>query len=215
MAILFVLRAIKEGAAGTGWYTTAAIAICLAALFDALDGRAARALHVSSLFGKELDSLADVVSFGVAPAVLVYQRIFSDYPQTWAWMLMTGLFVSCGAGRLARYNVSGASGRFFTGMPIPAAGMTLTGFAIFSPHLPPTLIALVVLVAAGLMISTLRYPNPEQLMFDAPLPIRIAFGLIFALALLQPNGWFWLLPISYIVYGLLLNLVLAIRARQA
>ena len=65
------------------------------------------------------------------------------------------------------------------------------------------------------MISTLRYPNPEQLMFDAPLPIRIAFGLIFALALLQPNGWFWLLPISYIVYGLLLNLVLAIRARQA
>ncbi len=215
LAIVFVIEGVVLGETGRGWFTWAALSICLAALFDALDGRAARALHVSSPFGKELDSLADVVSFGVAPAVLVYEHIFRDNSLRTVWMIMAALFVCCGAGRLARYNISGSSGRFFTGMPIPAAGLTITGVAIFSARMSQEWIALLVIVSACLMISTLRYPNPEQLLFDAPLPIRLAFVAVLIAALLRPTDWFWLLPTTYITYGLLLNLVSAIRTRQA
>lgn len=213
-ALLLVIEGTIAGDTGRGKYTGAAVTICLAALFDALDGRAARALHVSSPFGKELDSLADVVSFGIAPAVLIYQAIFVEHPLQVLWILATGLFVCCGAGRLARYNIAGASGRFFTGMPIPAAGLTLTGIAVFPSLLSLELIALLVITISCLMISTLRYPNPEQMLFDSPLPLRLMFLSIFLIAILQPTVWFWLLPVSYIVYGILLNLVSAIRARE-
>ncbi|MBA3943230.1 MAG: CDP-diacylglycerol--serine O-phosphatidyltransferase [Herpetosiphonaceae bacterium] len=214
LAIIFIIRGLDPGDNGRGWYTWAAFTICLSALFDALDGRAARALHVASPFGKELDSLADVVSFGVAPAVLIYEHIFRDHQLPIASILMVALFVCCGAARLARYNVVGASGRFFTGMPIPAAGLTITGLAIFPADLPIELLAAVVLISAGLMISTLRYPNPEQLLFDAPLPIRIMFIGLFVIAVINPSGWFWPLPIAYITYGLLLSLLQVIRTRQ-
>lgn len=215
LAILFVMQALDMGVEGRGRFTLAAATICLSALFDALDGRAARALQVTSPFGKELDSLADVVSFGVAPAVLVYQYIFREAPFQWMWLIITALFVCCGAGRLARYNVAGATGRFFTGMPIPAAGLTITGLAIYSADLTLPVIALLVIVSSCLMISTLRYPNPEQMLFDAPLPIRLLFISILFIALLNPQDWFWLLPVSYIIYGLLINLVAAIRTRRA
>ncbi|GAC1552533.1 MAG: hypothetical protein NVS2B7_28520 [Herpetosiphon sp.] len=210
LAILFVVQGLEMGDNGRGWFTSAAIAISLSAVFDALDGRAARALHVSSVFGKELDSLADVVSFGVAPALLVYEHLFRDRQPEAAWMVLVALFVCCGAGRLARYNVAGASGRFFSGLPIPAAGLTIAGLSIFPAHLRVELIALIVMATAALMISTLRFPNPEQLLFDSPPVVRVIFVVLVVLAIVDPTDWFWLLPLAYMGYGLLLNLV-AIR----
>lgn len=218
MAVLFVVHAREFGpgsAEGHGWFIWAALTICLAALCDMLDGRAARVLSVASPFGTELDSLADIVSFGVAPAVLVYEHSFQANSLPLLWMVVCGLFVCCGAARLARYNTSTSGGRFFTGMPIPAAGLTITGLSIFPSRLSIELMAAVVLLLAFLMISTLRYPNPEQLIFDAPLPIRLLFMSIFVVTIVDLKDWFFLLPVSYMVYGLLFNLVLALHAREA
>jgi CDP-diacylglycerol--serine O-phosphatidyltransferase len=79
MAVTFVVHATESDAVGEGWFRWAALTICLAALCDALDGRVARALRVSSPFGRELDSLSDIVSFGVAPALLVYEGFFRSF----------------------------------------------------------------------------------------------------------------------------------------
>lgn len=221
LAVTFVVHAMeKEGTQGLSWFMWAALTICLAALCDALDGRVARALRVSSPFGRELDSLADVVSFGVAPALLVYEAFFRDTTLPSSsfsvlWMTIAGLYVCCGAARLARYNVVGSSGRFFTGMPIPAAGLTITGLAMFPARLNAALMALIVLFAAFLMISTLRFPNPEQLIFDAPLPVRLLLLGFFVIALVDPTNWFFLLPIAYVVYGLAENLIDALRPEEA
>jgi CDP-diacylglycerol--serine O-phosphatidyltransferase len=220
MAITFVVHGMETGPTGEAWFRWAALTICLAALCDALDGRVARALNVSSPFGKELDSLSDVVSFGVAPALLVYEGFFRDSTQaassfSFLWMTIAGLFVCCGAARLARYNVSVPAGRFFTGMPIPAGGLTITGLAMFPARINAALMAAIVLFAAFLMISTFRFPNPEQLVFDSPLPIRLLLLCFFVIALLDPASWFFLLPISYTAYGLGGNLIAALRPKEA
>ena len=217
IAVLFVVHAKEFGGSpeGRAWFVWAALTICLAALFDVLDGRLARVLHVASNFGKELDSLADIVSFGVAPAILLYEHAVQTDQWNVLWIGVCGLFVCCGAARLARYNLVGASGRFFLGMPIPAAGLTVTGLALFPSRLSTELMAVVVLGLGCLMISTLRYPNPEQLIFDAPLPIRLIFMGIFTVALVDLPEWFFLLPVSYMVYGLLWNAVDALRPGEA
>jgi CDP-diacylglycerol--serine O-phosphatidyltransferase len=217
LAILFVVHAKEIGPEGEGhaWFIWAALTICLAAVFDALDGRLARVLHVASPFGMELDSLADIVSFGIAPAVLAYEHVFQPDRLNVLWMGVCGLFVCCGAARLARYNIAGTNGRFFMGMPIPAAGLTITGLAIFPSRLSTELMAVVVIGLAFLMISTLRYPNPEQLVFDVPLPIRLLFMAIFIVALVDVEDWFFLLPVSYMLYGLLWNAFEALRPEEA
>lgn len=215
LAVTFVVHAMESGTEGEIWFRWAALTICVAALCDALDGHVARALRVSSPFGKELDSLADVVSFGVAPALIVYEGFFRGYPSTLVWMAISGLFVCCGAARLARYNVSGSVGHFFTGMPIPAAGLTITGLAMFPARLDANLMAVIVLVSAVLMISTVRFPNPEYVMFDSPLPIRIMLVSFLVIAVLDPHNWFFLLPVAYTVYGLGGNLLDVLRPREA
>ncbi len=220
MAVTFVVHAMEIGSTGAEWFRWAALTICLAALCDALDGRLARALDVSSPFGKELDSLADIVSFGVAPALLVYEGFFRDSALSGStfsllWMVLAGLFVCCGAGRLARYNVIGSTGKFFMGMPIPAAGLTITGLAMFPGRINAVLMAFIMLFTAFLMISTVRFPNPEQLIFDSPLPVRILLMIFFVVALIDPSSWFFLLPISYMLYGLTDNIIDALRPKEA
>ncbi len=215
LAMTFIVHAMTSGEQGQAWFNWAALTICLAALCDALDGRIARVLGATTPFGKQLDSLADVVSFGAAPALLVYVHVFRDQGFDSIWMGgVASLFVCCGAARLARYNTSTVSGRFFQGMPIPAAGLMITGVTIFPSRLNENLIALLVLLAAFLMISTLRYPNPEHILLDTFLPFRILFFILFAIAVINPAEWFFLLPVFYMVYGLGSNLVDALRPRE-
>ena len=104
-----------------GEFQWAAVLIFIAAVSDALDGRVARMLNVSSDFGKELDSLCDLVSFGVAPGFLAYSFLLKDFQ--WLGVAAAIFFPICGAFRLARFNVNtGVVKGFFMGMPIPAAG---------------------------------------------------------------------------------------------
>ncbi|MBF0294000.1 MAG: CDP-diacylglycerol--serine O-phosphatidyltransferase [Magnetococcales bacterium] len=122
-------------AALTGKYEQGALAIVVAGVFDGLDGRVARAMNATSAFGKELDSLADFLSFGIAPAVLIHQWALTPFARVgWAGAF---LFAVCGALRLARFNVQKSAAdeevakRYFQGLPIPAAAGVLSSTVLF------------------------------------------------------------------------------------
>lgn len=135
----------------------AALLIWGAAIFDGADGRVARRLDATSDFGKELDSLADLVSFGVAPAILLYKLAFLDSP--WWLYPVIGLFPVAGALRLARFNVQNITG-YFVGLPIPAAGGLLAFAALLAPWLNDTVLIAILLVLSALMVSTIKVPKP-------------------------------------------------------
>ena len=118
-----------------GRFHHAAVAIFIAALADGLDGKIARLTKTCSRFGVEFDSLADLVSFGVAPALLIYIWALRPYQRV-GW-LAAFLFVICGALRLARFNVQvyTSENKYFTGLPIPAAATTIASFVLLHQFL--------------------------------------------------------------------------------
>jgi archaetidylserine synthase len=136
-------------------YQAAVVLILLAAAADGLDGSLARKAGSSPL-GNHLDSLADLVSFGAAPAFLA----LTAFPVPWAASLAGAFYLSCGALRLARFNVSARSDQFFEGLPIPAAGIALSASVLLGwPELPPALMLLLGL----LMVSSISYPKVRDL----------------------------------------------------
>ncbi len=155
-------------AAIAGRYEKAAYLIGGALVFDILDGSVAKITRSVSEFGKQLDSLCDLVSFGVAPAVLIYTAYLQEERgvDTIADSVMAIVFVICGALRLARYNVYQSGARdYFVGLPNPAAGGTIASFVLFTQFfewrvafwvLGPLTLAL-----AYLMVSTVRYPKHQ------------------------------------------------------
>ena len=145
----------------------AAVAIFFGSFFDAFDGRVARLTRTQSDFGVELDSLADVISFGVAPAILVYKWALGGMGIL--GIVISSIFAACGAIRLARFNVlahaESGTQRFFVGLPIPLAAGMLVALVIALNNLSAPVseavglwpIATLVLVLAFLMVSTIRY----------------------------------------------------------
>ncbi len=127
-----------------------------AALFDSLDGRVARRLNVASEFGKQLDSLADLVSFGVAPALIAYQLNFANIG--WGGYILATVFPICGALRLARFNISTIRGHF-VGLPITVAGPVLAACAYLAPAQSETVEAIILLVLSVLMVSKVKVPK--------------------------------------------------------
>ena len=160
--------------AAHGDYSAAAWLIVLAGIFDALDGAMARLTNSSSEFGVELDSLADVVSFGAAPSFILYQAFFQywDTPG----VVLASLPALCGALRLARFNVQlvGFDKDYFMGLPIPSAALVLISYLVFF-HIPggdasfipagakPALLASITVVVSLLMVSTIRYDTLPKL----------------------------------------------------
>ena len=167
-------------------FERAAYFILAAIVFDMLDGAVAKLTHSVSEFGKQLDSLCDLVSFGVAPAALIYTAYLNEEARTGSWIgrlgaMMAIIFVLFGALRLARYNVYQSEMRdSFSGLPIPAAGGVIAAFVLFTHHLElrvgPWLLAPLTLALAFLMVSTIRYPKDRLKMFV--LAPRNAFRLL-------------------------------------
>jgi len=168
LSILFTLRAD---------YTNAALAIFAALLFDGLDGRVARFLDNASDFGRELDSLSDVVSFGVAPALLVYSTSLSSVGVLGA-AASAGLVVA-GAIRLARFNILKGL-KYFVGLPIPVAGVFLSLLIYTETKIAQKTLTVLVIIIAYLMISKVKYPSFKQNIRSRNLGI---FLLVFALFL--------------------------------
>lgn len=143
-----------------GKYIAAAISVLCGALIDRYDGRIARALNVSSDLGKELDSLADLVTFGVAPSILCY-TMYSLNDLTLSniiWNILLLVFPICGAYRLARYNSTEFSG-VFTGIPITVAGSILSILIILNKYIliPNVIIGLLIVGLSYLMVSNIKF----------------------------------------------------------
>jgi CDP-diacylglycerol--serine O-phosphatidyltransferase len=176
-------------AAIDGNFVRAGIAVFVAMVFDGLDGRIARWTGTESTFGKEYDSLADMVSFGVAPAIVTYQwgvvRI-AEYGDAWrrfAW-LVAFFYAAAAALRLARFNARAATAdkRYFEGLPSPSAAATVAAFIwFFSQWREPGLVGLVVAVtvtglAGALMVSSFSYPSLKQV--DVDRRVKFAYFII-------------------------------------
>lgn len=141
-----------------GWFKEASLLILLAAVCDSLDGRIARRGNATTDIGKELDSLCDVVSFGVAPALLVYIQFFSESMSLIA-LLAALFYVVCGAYRLARFNLSN-NPLFFVGIPITLAGIVMAVLAWLGSGLPGEVMIAALLILGFLMVSTIKVPKP-------------------------------------------------------
>lgn len=220
----------------------AAKAIGFAILFDGLDGRIARLTNTSSDFGKELDSLADVITFGVAPALLAWMWGFrltaaSYGPEMHAKMLQLGatasfLFLIAGASRLARFNISGnpqpsnpgrPGKKYFVGMPIPAGAGVIAAVVHFAGGVPVVSLtigviwlAMVVLVAY-VMVSTWRFFSFKEIHFGSRQPFRliVIFGLLFAAVWFYSEWVLFLLALTYMFSGILWRLQWLFRRRRS
>jgi CDP-diacylglycerol---serine O-phosphatidyltransferase len=135
----------------------AAYTILFSVVMDGMDGKVARRLDTSSTFGKELDSLSDLVSFGVAPAILIYAA-FMNAPYGNFGLAIAVVFALCGAIRLARFNVLNIT-THFVGVPITVAGGLLGLFALMGHVLPPIFYPIVTAILSFLMVSSIKVPK--------------------------------------------------------
>ena len=179
-------------AAIDGNFERAGMAIFVAMIFDTLDGRIARLTHTESAFGKEYDSLSDMVSFGLAPAIVSYQwgvaRI-AEYGRAWGRFGWLAAFFYCAAAamRLARFNTAVAhqDKRYFQGLPSPSAAAVVSAFIWASsewrePGLAGLILAFAVTALAGaLMVSNLSFPSFKQI--DLNRPMRFVWLVVIAL----------------------------------
>lgn len=151
--VLSLLAVLKSN------YIAAAVYIIIAALIDRYDGKIARRLNVSSEIGKELDSLADLVSFGVAPAILIFHKFsFADvHLLKQIGVILLLMYIISGSYRLGRYNISTFDGNF-SGVPITIAGLILSVYSLVVPSKPVFLFVSVVLLLllSVLMVSKLK-----------------------------------------------------------
>ncbi len=221
--LFFGLWSIVEASRGN--FERAAWFIVAAAVMDVLDGRIARMSHTGTQFGAEMDSLVDAISFGVAPALLVYFHTFRT--GEWAWLLCF-IFVLAAVLRLARFNVeqSGHAKSQFFGLPSPAAGMTLATYypftqtALFQQHLAglwtwPLALAVLVICCALLMVSHVLYPVWPSMGFRTA---RGWFGLAFTLGVLFagltiPDYFFFPFCLAYLAFGLVRAVMLGFLDR--
>ena len=197
-----------------GTFELAAVLIVAAAVLDGLDGRVARMTHSTSEFGEEYDSLADLVSFGVAPAVLAYSWGLSDFHRI-GWMA-SFLFVVCGSMRLARFNIQThvADKRYFVGLPIPMAAGTICGIVLATPEQLVSrtwmggLLALTILLSY-LMISTIRYRSFKDLDMRQRRPAwtLVVIAVVFAVIAIHPTLVLLLITLTFALSGPVAKLV--------
>lgn len=207
-----------------GHYLQAAIFVILAHLLDGLDGYVARLTKTTSQFGVEFDSLADLVSFGVAPAILVYYWALVPWG-TWGW-LAACLYVVCGALRLARFNVQvrTVEKSHFVGLPIPAAAEMIAATILMYYFLggegaanKRVILLLVIYLLAGLMVSNFQYFSLKQIDLKKrhPLWILVSAILFIKLTIAEPQIMFFTVFLLYTLSGpLLWGLTIRKRRRE-
>ena len=192
--------------------------ILAACIFDLLDGRLARLGGHESAFGREFDSLADLISFGIAPALLVYQIVLGEF-QNLGWMIAF-VYLACGALRLARFNCIGAVNssskpdKSFTGFPIPAAAGVIASLTLFMLWLDEGqrtigrwkyALPVLMLFLSFMMFSKFRYPSFKAVNWRTERSIP-RFLFLIALLALTVKFYQWMAAvifISYLLYGFL------------
>jgi len=205
-----------------GLYVDASWAIIIAMVFDGLDGWVARLTHSTTRFGIELDSLSDLVAFGVAPAVMLFKWNLASYGRI-GWSAAF-LFMACGALRLARYNVQmgSAESKSFTGMPIPGAATIVATMVIFYYEIWETVptkniyILLLTFILAVLMVSTLRFHGAKEIDFSKRKPFWILVAIVvgFAIIVMHPPIALFIFAMIYLFEGIIENIFLFYRRKK-
>ena len=204
-------------------YEPAAIAVFVAMILDGMDGRIARMTKTESDFGVQYDSLSDMVSFGLAPALVVYQWSLQDLGKL-GW-LAAFIYAAAAALRLARFNTQAGSAdkRYFQGLPSPAAAAVIAGLVWFgSVGKPPdesaiSVFAFALTIAIGLlMVSNIRYHSFKQFDLHGKVPFFsvLSIVLIIALVAVRPSMVLFLLALTYAASGPSMTLVLIRRHRS-
>jgi CDP-diacylglycerol--serine O-phosphatidyltransferase len=222
LAVLKIFEgSIQRETGGPNWahtYVTSLYCILAACLFDLLDGRLARLGGRESPFGREFDSLADIVSFGVAPALLVFKIVLYDLPSRIGWIIAV-IYLLCGAFRLARFNVAatynlGTGTRNFTGFPVPAAAGLISSITLLiisqyqrEADLPFGYggigLATLMIFLSFMMVSKFEYPSFKgfnwRTQFSPPkfLAVVVLLGLTIIYIEWMPAVIF----VSYLLYG--------------
>jgi len=193
--------------ASRGHYALSAWLIFLSLIFDGLDGRIARITQTTSRFGMEFDSLADIIAFGMAPAMLLYFQVGLSHGRF--GILVSALYVIFGAIRLARFNVTNAQHdpSVFIGLPIPTAAVFIASWSLLlgkeaAPALQ-TLLLILSLAVALLMVSNIRYPSFKKIDLARPLMLKtlVLLTLVASTLYLFPAEGLGLIILAYILYG--------------
>lgn len=212
---LFTTSALFAGfygivAAINGRYEAAAIAVFVAMVLDGMDGRIARLTNTQSDFGAEYDSLADMASFGLAPALVAYEFLLSQIGKI-GW-LAAFMYTACAALRLARFNTQagGTDKKYFKGLPSPAAASLVAGFIWVGDVygfrdfvLSRPLMFAITITAAALMVSNIRYYSFKDLDLNGRVPFVwvLAVALLLALISIEPPAVLFLGFACYAVSG--------------
>ena len=195
-------------------YYLAAWAIVLAIIFDVLDGRIARMTKTTSAFGMQYDSLADVISFGMAPAFLCYAWVLKPFGRV-GWMAAF-LFLLCGALRLARFNTTKPDirGQYFIGLPTPAAAAVIASIIIafedlFGSRVHPGFMVAIVYSLAFLMVSNIKYPAFKKFEFRKRVSFTRFLLVVLVLYILAtiPKIALFIMSFSYIMIGPIKTLI--------
>ncbi len=206
-----------------GHYIYGAWAILIAGIFDGLDGWVARVTHSTTKFGIELDSLSDLVAFGVAPAVLIYSWGLHSFGRLgWGAAFF---FVICGALRLARYNVQMGSteSKAFTGLPVPGAAGVVATLVLFYSEVWGDLtgrnyvVLFLPFLLAIFMVSTLRYHGIKGIDSKRRKPfwLLVAIVVAFVLIFMYPEIVLFVFAIIYLLLGIVESAVIFYRKRKA
>ena len=202
-----------------GLYAHAAYAIGVAILLDSMDGFIARLTHSTSAFGLQLDSLADVISFGIAPSVLALVWGMQPIDQRIAW-IAAFTFTICGAMRLARFYIQAGNLKYFVGLPIPAAGGAVAAIVHFfggrvTGTAAASLMAVVVFTLALLMISTLRFSSLKHVALGRKSHLAVlVMALLVALIFYLSRPTLLVLAWGYVLSGPALKLYTVVRRKK-
>ena len=205
-------------------FTSAAIAIFIAIILDGMDGRIARLTNTQSAFGMQYDSLSDMISFGLAPSLVVYQwALFGMGKLGW---LAAFVYTACASLRLARFNTQATSidKRYFQGLPSPGAAAVLgglvwfgSGYGLVDGTTITIICSLLTVVVGLLMVSNIRYHSFKEFDFKNRISF-MAFLIIvpvFVLIAIEPASILFLLAIIYTISGPIFTLILLHRHRAA
>ncbi|MFP4263788.1 MAG: CDP-diacylglycerol--serine O-phosphatidyltransferase [Halomonas sp.] len=206
-----------------GDFTAASVAIFIAMVLDGLDGRVARLTNTQSAFGAEYDSLSDMLSFGVAPALVAFTWILQDIGKT-GWVVAF-LYVACAALRLARFNVQIGSvdKKWFIGLPSPSAA-ALVAASVWTFHSFDAeafgfkLLMLGIVGAAGvLMVSNIRYYSFKDIDLKGPVPFVVLLAIVlgFVVISLEPSVMLLLLFGAYVLSGPLMATMRKLKRQPA
>lgn len=209
-----IIAAINNNFIHSAW------AIILANIFDGLDGWVARMTRTTTRFGVELDSLSDLVAFGVAPAVLIYKWALFDFGRV--GFAIAFLFAACGALRLARFNIQVGLSKAFKGLPIPGAATMVAATVVFCQEIleytpqKNFLFPVMTVLLSLMMVSTLKFHGLKEVDFREKKPywILLFFILLLFFIVIHPTIAVFVLASAYVLSGIIETGIIIIKQKN-